>query len=87
MRVQENLARRVEAVEVRRRGAEALEAHTVTAADAAFEERGRRALAPGKLADCVVLSRDVLEDAKGAHIAETAVLATVAGGKFVHEKE
>src|SRR5262249_25151933 len=38
--------------------AEAVEAYTLTSAYAAFQERDRGSLAPGKLADVVVLSRD-----------------------------
>jgi predicted amidohydrolase YtcJ len=67
--------------------AEALEAYTVTAAYAAFEEKDRGSLAPGKLADCVILSRDVLDDADRDHIADAEVLATVVGGKVVYEKK
>jgi predicted amidohydrolase YtcJ len=67
--------------------AEALEAYTATAAYAAFQEKDRGTLAPGKLADCVVLSRDVLDDAERDRIAETEVVATVVGGRVVYEKE
>jgi predicted amidohydrolase YtcJ len=67
--------------------AQALEAYTVTAAFAAFEEKDRGMLAPGKLADCVVLSRDILDDAERDRIAETEVMAAVVGGRVAYEKE
>jgi predicted amidohydrolase YtcJ len=66
--------------------AEALEAYTLTSAFAAFEERDRGSLQPGKLADLVVLSRDVLADTERDHLADTEVLMTVVGGKVVYEK-
>jgi hypothetical protein len=40
----------------------------------------------GKLADFVVLSRDILADAERDRIAATEVLVTVVGGKIVYEK-
>ena len=48
---------------------------------------GTAALTPGRLADCVVLSRDILDDAERDRIAETEVAATVVGGRVVYEKE
>ena len=66
--------------------AEAVEAYTLTSAFAAFEEHDRGSLQPGKLADLVVLSRDILADGERDHLAETEVLMTVVGGKVVYEK-
>jgi predicted amidohydrolase YtcJ len=66
--------------------AEAIEAYTLTSAFAGFEEKDRGSLVPGKLADFVVLSRDVLAAAERNRIAETEVLLTVVGGKVVCEK-
>jgi hypothetical protein len=64
---------------------EALRALTWAPAYAAFEEDLKGTLEPGKLADLVVLSRDILtiplEDIPG-----TEVLYTIVGGKIVHEK-
>jgi predicted amidohydrolase YtcJ len=40
----------------------------------------------GKLADLVVLSRDILAVAERDHIAETEVVFTIVGGKVVFEK-
>jgi predicted amidohydrolase YtcJ len=68
------------------RVAEAIEGYTLTAAYAAFEEKDRGSLEPGKLADLVVLSRDILDEAERDHIADTEVLLTVVGGKVVYEK-
>ncbi len=67
--------------------AEAVEAYTLTSAYAAHQEKDRGSLEPGKLADLVVLSRDVLADAERDRIAETEVVMTVVGGKVVYEKD
>jgi predicted amidohydrolase YtcJ len=66
--------------------AEAIEAYTLTSALAAFEERDRGSLQPGKLADLVVLSRDILADSERDHLAETEVLLTAIAGRVVYEK-
>ena len=63
----------------------AIEAYTLTAAYATFVERDRGSLEPGKLADLVVLSRDILDPAVRDHIAETSVEMTVVGGKVVYQ--
>jgi predicted amidohydrolase YtcJ len=65
---------------------EAIEAYTLTAAYAAFQEKDRGSLEPGKLADLVVLSRDILAPAERDRIAETEVLLTMVGGRVVYEK-
>jgi predicted amidohydrolase YtcJ len=67
------------------RVAEALEAYTLTSAWAAFQEKERGSLAVGKLADLVVLSRDILDPKERDHIARAQVLLTVVGGKVVYE--
>jgi predicted amidohydrolase YtcJ len=64
--------------------AEAIEAYTLTSAYAAFEEKDKGSLEPGKLADLVVLSRDILADAQRDHIAATEVVLTMVGGKVVY---
>jgi hypothetical protein len=66
--------------------AEALEAYTLTSAYAAFQEKDRGSLEPGKLADLVVLSRDILAESERDRIAETVVQLTVVGGKVVYER-
>jgi predicted amidohydrolase YtcJ len=65
---------------------QAIEAYTLTSAYAGFQEKDRGSLTPGKLADFVVLSRDILAPSERDHIAETAVLMTVVGGNVVFEK-
>jgi predicted amidohydrolase YtcJ len=66
---------------------EALAAYTTGSAYAAFQEKDRGTLAPGKLADFVVLSRDILDPKERDKIGETEVLMTVVGGKVVYEKK
>ncbi len=66
---------------------EALEAYTLGAAYAAFQEKEKGSLEVGKLADLVVLSRDILADAERDPIGETEVLLTIVGGKAVYEKQ
>jgi predicted amidohydrolase YtcJ len=58
---------------------QALVATCVTPAWLAGDERRRGKLLPGYLADLVVLDRDPLEDVAGAQ-----VVATMAGGRWVH---
>ena len=64
---------------------EALRAYTVSAAYAAFEEKDKGSLAPGKLGDFVVLSDDPLRVAPG-EIEKIEVDATVVGGKTVYSR-
>jgi predicted amidohydrolase YtcJ len=64
---------------------QAIEAYTLTSAFAAFEEKNRGSLEPGKLADLAVLSRDILDEHERGHIAETEVLMTMVAGKVVNE--
>jgi predicted amidohydrolase YtcJ len=66
--------------------AEAVEAYTRTSAYAAFQEKDRGSLEVSKLADFVVLSRDILAPAERDHIAETQVVITVVGGRVVYDK-
>jgi predicted amidohydrolase YtcJ len=66
--------------------AEAIEAYTLTSAYAAFEEDEKGSLEVGKLADLVVLSRDILAGPERAHIGETEVVMTVVNGRVVYEK-
>ena len=65
---------------------EALKSYTWNNAYAAFEEKDRGTLRPGKLADLVVLSRDILAKGEQDHLAETEVLLSMVGGKVVYEK-
>jgi len=63
---------------------QAIAAYTTGAAFAEFEEKEKGLLAPGMLADFVVLDRDVTSVAP-LKIPETKVLRTVVGGKTVYE--
>jgi predicted amidohydrolase YtcJ len=63
--------------------AEALRAFTLDAAYAAFEESTKGSLEVGKLADFIVIDRDVMTCEPGA-ILETKVLQTVIGGETVY---
>lgn len=65
---------------------EALRAYTSAAAWAAFEEKEKGTLAAGRLADFVVLSRDILA-IPAEEIVETQVDATVVGGRVVFERK
>ena len=64
---------------------EALRAYTSAAARAAFAEKEKGSLAVGKLADFVVLSRDLLADGPD-DIPATRVDATVVGGRVVYSR-
>jgi predicted amidohydrolase YtcJ len=65
---------------------EALEAYCKGSAYAAFRDNDLGALETGKLADLVVLSRDILAPAEREHIARTDVVFTMVGGRVVYEK-
>ena len=65
---------------------EALRCYTLDAAYAAFEEHLKGSLTPGKLADIVVLSHDILSVAED-EILETQVLCTIVGGDVVYERK
>ena len=59
---------------------EALESYTINNAVAAFEENIKGSLTPGKLADIVVLSQDILSIAE-EDIPSTKVIYTIVGGE------
>jgi predicted amidohydrolase YtcJ len=61
----------------------ALRHYTIDAAHAGFEEKDKGSIAPGKLADLIVLSRDVLAEGPSS-LLKTKVLLTVMDGKVVH---
>lgn len=67
--------------------AEAIECYTLTSAFAAFQEKDLGSLEVGKLADFVVLSRDILAASERDNIARTEVLMTVVGGRVVYRSE
>jgi predicted amidohydrolase YtcJ len=64
---------------------EALRSYTANGAFAAFEEKIKGSLTPGKLADITVLSRDIMtcpeEEIRG-----TEVLHTIVGGEILYSK-
>jgi predicted amidohydrolase YtcJ len=63
---------------------EALRTYTIDCARAAFEEDLKGSLTPGKLADIVVLSNDILT-VSDDELRETRVLTTIVGGEIVYE--
>ena len=63
---------------------DAIAAYTIGAAYAEFAEGEKGQLAPGMLADFVVLDRDITKVAP-PEILKTRVLRTVVGGKTVYE--
>jgi len=64
---------------------EALRSYTLDAAYAAFEEDLKGSLTPGKLADVVVLSKDVLA-VPADQILDAQVVYTIVGGQVLYEK-
>jgi hypothetical protein len=64
--------------------AEALRSYTLSAAYAAFEEGSKGSLRAGKLADIVVLSKDILAVPE-EEIRAARVDYTIVGGKVLHE--
>jgi hypothetical protein len=65
---------------------EALQSYTLSPAKAVFEEDVKGTLEVGKLADIVVLDRDILTVPE-EEILETGVDLTILGGKIVHRGE
>ena len=65
---------------------EALRSFTLDAAYAAFQEDLKGSLDPGKLADFVVIDRDVMT-CEPREILGTSVLRTVIGGETVYERD
>lgn len=66
---------------------EALKAYNWGSAYASFQEKDRGTLAPGKLADLVILSRDILDPKERDRIPDCQIVATVVGGRVVFEKK
>src|SRR5690606_39644479 len=64
---------------------DALRAYTVNAAYASFEETQKGVLAPGRLADFVVLDRNLFE-IPADEIRDVQVLTTVVGGRIVFQR-
>ncbi len=66
--------------------AQAVECYTLTAAYAAFREKECGSLEVGKLADLVVLSRDILLESERDQIPQAEILITMVAGRVVYEK-
>ncbi len=65
---------------------EALEAYTLGSAYAEFQEKEKGSIAPGKLADLVILSDDIFAiDPKG--LRDVTVMTTIAGGRVVFQAD
>jgi predicted amidohydrolase YtcJ len=65
---------------------EAIEGYTLGSAFAAGQEKERGSVQVGKLADLVVLSRDILAKGEIDRISETKVEITILGGRVVYER-
>jgi predicted amidohydrolase YtcJ len=65
--------------------AEAIKSYTLNGAHAAFEEQQKGSLAPGKLADIVILSKDIMTVPED-EIGTARVVQTIIGGKVVHPR-
>ena len=65
---------------------EALQAMTIWAAKAAFEEKQKGSIEPGKLADFVMLDTDLME-AEEPQLVKAKVLMTVSNGEVVYPKK
>jgi predicted amidohydrolase YtcJ len=67
--------------------AEAIEAYTLGSAYGGHQENQRGSITPGKLADFVVLSRDIFDPTEQDKIAETTVDLTIVGGKVIFDRK
>jgi hypothetical protein len=65
---------------------QALKAYTYNAAFASFEEKIKGSIEPGKLADFVILEKDIT-NLNPADIRDVKVLQTVVGGKTVFREK
>ncbi|WKZ69795.1 MAG: amidohydrolase [Melioribacteraceae bacterium] len=65
---------------------EALRTYTINGAYAAFEEDIKGSITPGKLADIVILSNDLL-NCEDWEITNTQVLTTIVNGKVVYQNQ
>jgi predicted amidohydrolase YtcJ len=66
--------------------AEALESWTLSGAFASFDENRKGSITPGKLADFIVLSRDIMK-VEPKEILDTRVTMTVLGGEIVYAEK
>jgi predicted amidohydrolase YtcJ len=63
---------------------QALESWTIAGAYAAFEEKEKGSIEPGKFADLLILDRDIMT-VPAAEIPKTSVRMTILGGRIVHQ--
>lgn len=66
---------------------EAIRAYTLEAAYANHAEDRLGSISPGKLADLVVLSRDILADDERPHLSQARIVMTIMAGQVVYEPE
>lgn len=66
--------------------AEAIRAYTIGSAYASFDEELKGSIEPGKLADLVVLSEDILQ-IDPVRIAQTKVLTTIFDGRVIYQRK
>jgi predicted amidohydrolase YtcJ len=64
---------------------EALRSYTLNGAYAAFEENLKGSLAPGKLADITVLSKDIMTIPED-EIPTAQIVYTIVGGKVMYKR-
>jgi predicted amidohydrolase YtcJ len=64
---------------------EALKSYTLDAAYAAFEDKEKGSLKPGKYADITVLSKDILT-VPDDEILKAEILYTIVGGKIKYQR-
>jgi predicted amidohydrolase YtcJ len=62
---------------------EAVEAYTLGSAYAEFQEKEKGSIAPGKLADLVILDRDIFS-INPTTIRDVRVVTTIVGGRVVY---
>jgi predicted amidohydrolase YtcJ len=67
--------------------AEAVTAYTMGSAYGGLQENEKGSITPGKLADLVVLERDIFDPAERDRIATTKVERTIVGGKVVFTRK
>lgn len=66
--------------------AEAVQAYTQGSAFAAGQENDKGTLTPGKLADFVVLSRDIFDAKASGRLTDAKVVLTIVGGQVVYQR-
>jgi predicted amidohydrolase YtcJ len=65
---------------------QALQAYTLNAAFAGFQEKTKGSIEKGKLADFTIFSQDIMKVEETA-LLKTEVISTIVGGKVMFEKQ